>query len=113
MTEYQKLESPEALEQAFEQSDDETVVVFKHSLTCPVSTRALDEYHSYLHGSGDAARHYLIEVQRQRELSRAVARRTGVKHESPQALVVRGGDVVWHASHWNITKDSLAEALEA
>ena len=39
-----------------------------------------------------------------------VARITGVEHQSPQALWIENGRVVWHASHWDITPEALAEA---
>ena len=55
----------------------------------------------------------LVIVQRARELSQEIARRTGVRHESPQALVVRNGEVVWNASHYDITADAVRAALEA
>jgi bacillithiol system protein YtxJ len=44
-------------------------------------------------------------------LSNAIAERFGVRHETPQALLIKDGRVVWHASHWSITSDSLTEAL--
>ncbi|HEY8416227.1 MAG TPA: monothiol bacilliredoxin BrxC family protein [Thermaerobacter sp.] len=40
-----------------------------------------------------------------------MARRLGVRHQSPQALLVQRGAVRWHASHWDITEQSLAAAL--
>ena len=54
-----------------------------------------------------------IEIQNAREVSNAVAEKTGVRHESPQALLLRDGEVVWNASHGAITVESLAGALEA
>ncbi|MEL7061279.1 MAG: bacillithiol system redox-active protein YtxJ [Acidobacteriota bacterium] len=110
MASYTKLESQEALDSVLDRSSG-TVVVFKHSLTCPVSSAALREFDAYLSADAATADYYLIEVQRQRDLSREVAQRTGVKHESPQALVMRDGEVAWNASHWHITQQSLTEAL--
>ncbi len=51
-----------------------------------------------------------IDVIGQRPLARAIAERTNVRHESPQALLLEGGEVRWHASHGAITQESLAEA---
>jgi bacillithiol system protein YtxJ len=53
----------------------------------------------------------LVEVPRQRELSDAVAERTGLRHQSPQLLVIRDGEVIWHASHWGIERPRLERAL--
>jgi bacillithiol system protein YtxJ len=35
-----------------------------------------------------------------------------VEHQSPQALFVRDGKVVWHASHGGITRKALAAAAQ-
>ena len=39
--------------------------------------------------------------------------RLGVRHETPQILVVRDGQVAWHGSHFHVTADALAQALTA
>jgi bacillithiol system protein YtxJ len=41
----------------------------------------------------------MVEVQRARSISAAIEDRTGVRHASPQAILVKGGKVVWHTSH--------------
>lgn len=119
MSEITKLESMDALEAAFAEAEHHTVVIFKHSLTCGTSRRAFDVFQSFVRDfdrdaeSAGQTRFKLIEIQRQRALSREVEARTEVKHESPQALVLRGGEVQWHESHWNITREALESALAA
>lgn len=108
---YQRLTSMEALDGAFADSHAKTVLIFKHSLTCPVSTAALREFERFLEAD-PAIAPTMIEVQPQRGLSNEVATRTGVRHESPQALLVRDGEVAWHGSHWDITAANLAAAVE-
>ena len=53
----------------------------------------------------------LIDVERFHALGQAVARRSGVPHESPQVVVLRGGVAVWDADHRGITAEALAAAL--
>jgi bacillithiol system protein YtxJ len=36
-----------------------------------------------------------------------------VRHESPQALLIKDGRSVWNASHWSVTSDSLSDALRS
>ncbi len=57
---------------------------------------------------GDIA---LVVVQKARELSRRIETETGLRHESPQAIVLRNGEAVWSASHWSITIDALQSAM--
>src|ERR687893_229234 len=93
------------LEQLFARSHREPVLLFKHSTTCPISAAA---YQQMSRVEGEVA---LVVVQKARDLSREIETRTGVRHESPQALILRDGAVVWSASHWNVTADSVARAL--
>jgi bacillithiol system protein YtxJ len=53
----------------------------------------------------------LIDVRAFHALGQAVARRAGVRHESPQVIVLRDGVAVWDADHWEITTEAVAAAL--
>ena len=86
-------------------SRERPVVIFKHSLTCPISAAAYAEMLAF---DGDVA---LLEVQRSRELSREVEDRLGVAHESPQVIILKNGQVVWNASHFSITAAAVADAI--
>lgn len=83
--------------------------VFKHSATCPVSAQALDQVRDHLeqHPDQPAA---MVVVQTHRPVSNHVAERTQITHQSPQLMLVRDGRVLWHASHFDITADAMAEA---
>lgn len=113
MSELKKLGSPAELEAWIERSHREPVWVFKHSLTCEVSAVALAEFRRFAGEDGVDGQLGLIEVQTARELSNELARRTGVRHESPQALLLRDGGAVWHASHWRIRVPELRRAVGA
>ncbi len=93
-------------------AEQDLVVVFKHSTTCPVSYAADREMNGFM------ARHPEVPVQKvlvreQRELSKQIAEWTGVRHESPQIIVLRKGAVIADASHGDVTEDYLAELLAA
>lgn len=85
-------------------------LLFKHSSTCPISAAAFEEYEEWL-ASAPAVPSGWLNVVAERPLARAVAERTGVLHESPQALLLAGGRCLWNASHGAITADSLRAAL--
>lgn len=93
------------LEKLIDRSKQRPVVIFKHSLTCPISASAFERMKDY---DGDVD---LVEVQRARALSDEIAQRLGVRHESPQIIIVRNGQVLWDASHFKITPDAVAEAV--
>ena len=113
MSEYSRLQSISEIDELMEKSGETPVMFFKHSLTCPISRAALRQYQVFLadRPENDPTAYTLIEVQNARELSNDLAERTGVRHESPQALLVRDGEVAWHASHWSIQSEALAAAI--
>ncbi|AZB43972.1 bacillithiol system redox-active protein YtxJ [Bacillus sp. FJAT-42376] len=82
----------------------------KHSLTCPISKEAFRQFSEYDASLGEDVKTYYLHVQESRELSAYIAEKLGVKHESPQALLIDHGAAIWNASHWNITADSLKKA---
>jgi len=86
-------------------SHNEPVILFKHSTTCPISASA---YRQMSKVSGDVS---LVVVQRARDVSNEVEARTGIRHESPQAIVLRNGEAVWTASHFDITSDAVEKAV--
>jgi bacillithiol system protein YtxJ len=94
-----------AIDELANQSKDRPVVIFKHSLTCPISAAA---YHQMEEFDGGVA---LVEVQRARDVSNEIENRLGVPHESPQVIVLRNGQVAWNASHFRITADAVAHAV--
>jgi bacillithiol system protein YtxJ len=99
------------LEQLLQKSKTDPVLIFKHSTQCPVSAQAYEEFTGFVEGFRDLSCGAVLVIEN-RKLSNAIAERFGVRHESPQALLVKDGRVVWHASHWSITYDSLKNALE-
>ena len=88
-------------------SSDHPVVLFKHDHACSISVRAYWDLSSV---PGEIS---LIDVERDHGLSQAVATRLGVRHESPQVIVIRDGQAVYSASHWNIESQAVTRAAGA
>ncbi|MCC7308714.1 MAG: DUF2847 family protein, partial [Acidobacteria bacterium] len=44
-------------------------------------------------------------------ISNAVEARTGHRHQSPQAFVIRDGKAVYHASHYGIDPEMINQHL--
>jgi len=86
-------------------------LLFKHSFRCPISGRAFEEYDEFVAAHPEVPTGW-IDVVADRPLSLHAAERTGVTHQSPQALLIRDGSVVWDASHGSITEASLEQALD-
>jgi bacillithiol system protein YtxJ len=93
-------------------AQSELAVVLKHSTMCPVSTGAHREVDSFVVAHPEVAVHK-VHVIEDRALSNYIEECTGVRHESPQVIVLRDGDVVWHVSHFAVTAEALAERVRA
>ena len=102
------------LDRAVARSHERPVLIFKHSLACGSSAWALNELRRFLlTETADGTEAWLVTVQTDRPLSDEIERRLGVKHETPQVLVLRDGRVAWHGSHFRITVETLVERVAA
>src|SRR5215217_4292817 len=97
------LSDVDQLDAAIAESQGHPVLLFKHSRTCGVSCEALDELRAHRERSGPDVSYKMITVQSHRPVSDAAAARLGIRHETPQAILLRDGKPVWNASHFRIT----------
>jgi len=101
-----RIQDQQSLDRLFAESKLRPILLFKHSNACGISSRAYREMEKL-----DDVN--LLEVQSARELSREVAAITGVRHETPQVIVLKDGKAVWNASHYDVNARSVSEALQA
>ncbi|MCL7971734.1 MAG: bacillithiol system redox-active protein YtxJ [marine benthic group bacterium] len=102
------IDTTEELDQVF---DLPAALLFKHSTRCGTSRRALAEVERYSREDG-ALRVFGIDVIRHRGLSRQAAERLGIRHESPQAILIRSGAAAWDASHHRVTAERMRTTAE-
>ncbi|GAA4797638.1 hypothetical protein GCM10023231_27800 [Olivibacter ginsenosidimutans] len=74
-------------------------IIFKHSTRCPVSNMAKKtfEFESTLIPEGTPV--YFLDLIKYREVSNKIAEKWQVKHESPQILLIKGDECLYHESH--------------
>lgn len=109
---FKEITCSQELGQIMDESCERQVILFKHSTTCPISSRAWREVQNFIQESSDEVSVCMIKVIESRSVSNQVAKELGVKHQSPQALFVRDRQVLWHGSHQEVTQDKLRRALE-
>ena|SRR5688572_4848195 len=111
------LDGLDELDRLLAASEGRPLLLFKHSHTCGTSAEALDELLVHLNERTPDDRitphalYAMVTVQTHRDVSNAVARKLGVRHETPQALLIRDGRVVWSASHFRVTARAVDDAL--
>ena len=89
----------------------DTALLFKNSMTCPISAAARQEVEMLLSHRPQAPL-YVLDVHEAADLSADVVRRTGVEHESPQMILFARGEPVWQANHYSIRADAVERALD-
>ena len=107
---WNKPETDDGLAHAFENSR-KPQVIYKHSYSCAVSMMAKSSIESGLDSLKSKADFYLIDVKAQRKLSNKIAEITGIRHESPQIIVLSKGDPFWSDSHGGVRISKLREVL--
>lgn len=113
MATYKEIDTLEQWNELLDASRQQPVVIFKHSTTCPVSANALSEFDQYLEAHPDDTTTYaLVKVIESRPVSNQIAEDTGVKHESPQIILLRDGQKYWTASHWSITVEHMRAVMQ-
>ncbi|HVF30344.1 MAG TPA: bacillithiol system redox-active protein YtxJ [Pyrinomonadaceae bacterium] len=100
-----KVDSLDALDRLFQDSFVRPVVLLKHITTCGISSGVYREVGQV---AGDVN---VVVIQTHRDLSNTISSRTGVRHESPQAMVIVDGKAVYHASHYDIEAEHIAQRL--
>lgn len=107
----QLIKSESELDTAMQQSFGAPVVVFKHSTQCPISAAAYRQMETFVQTASTPV--YLVRVIEERPLSNKIAERLQIRHQSPQVMIVKANQVVWQASHYDITAKAVAQAVQA
>jgi bacillithiol system protein YtxJ len=102
-----RIDDRTTLENLMAASKQKPVIIFKHSNACSISARAYREMEKF---DGQVN---ILEVQSAREISREFANLTGIRHETPQVIVLRDGKAVWNASHFDVTAGDVAKAMKS
>ena len=104
------LSNEDTLAKVFELSDTEPVVIFKHSASCLVSAMARRRL-LHLDQESDPSIYELV-VQSARPLSQKLEQHLGIRHESPQVIILYKQQPLFDTSHGMITVDHIRAAIE-
>ena len=104
--EFPTITSTEDVDALFDRSRTAPVVIFKHDPYCPISAAA---YGQMAQVEGDVA---LVDVANNADVTGEITKRTGIRHESPQVIVLRDGKTAWSASHFAIKARAVTDAAQ-
>ncbi|GAC1367394.1 MAG: bacillithiol system redox-active protein YtxJ [Hymenobacter sp.] len=105
------LTQPEQLADLAHTSHQQPVLIFKHSTTCSISAAAKSKIERQWADSGLQLPLYYLDLLRFRPLSAQIAEQFGIRHESPQLLLIQDGECRYDASHMSIRLSDVKSAV--
>jgi len=94
-----------------EQSSEKlTVLLFKHSTRCSISSMALNRLENKWVDDASIKTYYL-DLLSYRPVSAKIESLLHVEHQSPQAILLQNGKSIWDASHYDIQFESIRKKL--
>lgn len=91
-------------------SDGLTALIFKHSTRCSISSMALSRLENKWEPELKI-KPYFLDLLKFRDVSNEIAHIFGIEHQSPQVLMIKNGQCVYHNSHNGISYQEIKQAL--
>lgn len=111
MAEFKEITCLQEFSEILDESCQRKIILFKHSTSCPTSARAWREVQDFIRDNSSEFLVAMVKVIESRSVSNQVTADLGVKHQSPQALLISNRQVLWHASHQAVTQENIKKAL--
>lgn len=102
---WKNLTDSQQIQEIIELSKQSPVLIFKHSTRCSISSTALNRLERAWNLTD--AKAYYLDLIAYRPISNALAEQFNVEHQSPQVLIIKNGQCVYHESHWEIAFDTI------
>jgi bacillithiol system protein YtxJ len=104
-----KLEDIEEIKNA---SKKKFAIIFKHSTGCGSSKMSLSRFEkSWKDKETSNLLPYFLDLLAYREVSNKIAEEFGVRHESPQLLLIKEGKCIYNASHHFLDYEELLKHI--
>lgn len=108
---WSQLTSMEQLRSLFNTPNEVPFLIFKHSTRCSISSMALNRFENEWDQSTGNIEMFYLDLLEFRAISNEIAQLTGVEHQSPQAILIKDGKVIYHASHSGISAKDILNIL--
>ncbi len=101
-----EITSDNQFEEALKKSESETVVFFKHSTRCSISSSALNRIERNFKPT-ENVNWLFLDLIKYRTISNLMADTLNIEHQSPQVLVVKDRACIFSESHYGISFDEV------
>ena len=106
-----RITSTEQLNTILRNVGEKPILLFKHSTRCSISSMALTGFERNWSGEVECEL-YFIDLLKHRDVSQETAVLTGVVHQSPQCIVIKGSEIVYEATHSGIDARRIESILK-
>ncbi|MFM7858227.1 MAG: bacillithiol system redox-active protein YtxJ [Flammeovirgaceae bacterium] len=90
------------------ESNQHPVLLFKHSTSCSISNTSLNRLERNWNDEElKGTKIYYLDLLTYRSISNEIAQLFGIEHESPQVIIIKNGDAIYNASHFDIDYNSI------
>lgn len=100
------------IEQIDAESNDQLVMILKHSTRCSISSSALARLERNWK-SDSTIKPYYLDLLAYRPISNFISEHYHIEHQSPQVLLIKNGKCIYHESHVGIQVDELEQVSVA
>jgi len=101
------------LDEIDRESIDKTILIFKYSTLCPTSRVVFDRLQrNWKDDEMYSVLPYFLDLIRYREISNKVADTYGIRHESPQVIVLQEGKAIYNESHMGIDYSTISRLVK-
>lgn len=108
---WQLLNTAEGIEAIKEKSTEKPQVIFKHSTRCSISSMAKRRLERNWNIDESKVDIYYLDLIAYRSISNLVSSDFGVTHQSPQILIIKNKEAVFHTSHNDISVEVIEENI--
>lgn len=105
------LTEAEQLEKIINLSNEKPILIFKHSTRCGISRMVLKNFERNFDIESDKIDCYFLDLLSYRNISAMIAEKFSVPHQSPQAILISKGEVVYHDSHSSISVEKIKKLI--
>jgi bacillithiol system protein YtxJ len=107
---WNKLENLTQLDEIIKESQDRSVMIFKHSTSCSISSMALNRLsRNWKTEDSEKVTPYYLDLISFREISNKIADQFGVYHQSPQVILIKEGKATYDNSHMGINYQEIMD----
>jgi bacillithiol system protein YtxJ len=99
------------ISEMIKQSSIKPALIFKHSTRCGVSRMALKGFEKEFDIDKSLIDLYFLDLLKFRSLSNEISEKLNVTHQSPQIILVKNSEVVYHDSHYSISVNKVKGSL--